>query len=125
MSSVAVAGTYARRLVETEARRSSTRLKDAIPIVARRLRTSRNSVYSLIFQPPKKIDLDLYIALEDAVVGDLAREIGALEHEMSRIASGQIRRTSAEVFEVEEGLADLKARLKRRESRASLKGSAL
>lgn len=88
---VARASGYTRRLVETEARRSSQPIKTAARAVARRLRISHGAIWNLLFRPPKQISANLLFALETAVDSELERELGELENELARHRAGALK----------------------------------
>lgn len=111
MSDVAVASGYARRLVGWEQRRSDLPIREAIVPVARRLKTSQNAIWCLMFKAPKVITTHLYSALEAAVEREIIREIGALENELAAIRGGSRRLAPGAIDEMEAGIARLKATL--------------
>lgn len=112
MMYVAQASGYARRLVETEARRNGQPLKTAARSVARRLKASPGAIWSLLFRPPKQVSANLLFALETAVDHELEREIGELQHELAthRAGARQARRLDPGTrAEVEKDIARLRA----------------
>jgi ribosomal protein L29 len=112
MTAVAFASGYARRLVEGEARRSGQPLKGAARAVARRLRTSHGSIWSLLFRPPKQVNADLLFALEGAVDQEINREIEALKNELAQLRQKGRRAHLDTLAAVEADLARLKAVLR-------------
>jgi ribosomal protein L29 len=108
VTAVVHAAGYARRLVEGEARRSGQPLKAAARSVARRLKTSPGSVWSLLFRPPKQVSADLLFALEGAVDREITREIEALQHELATLRQKGRRVNPRTIGEVEAGIARLK-----------------
>ena len=112
MTSVTLARRLARRLVDSEARRTSTTTKQAIASVARRLRAPHGTIWGLLFRLPKQINADLLKTLEAAVEREIKREIGALEDELATLRSGTRRIDPGTLEEVEAGLVRLRAILR-------------
>jgi hypothetical protein len=108
---VAEASGYARRLVEDEARRNGQPIKVAARAVARRLKSSPSSIWSLLFRPPKQVSASLLFALHAAVERQIVREIEALNNELVSLRQKGRRTDPSTLAEVEESLARLRARL--------------
>lgn len=111
MSTVSVASSFARRLVEAEARRCGIPINSAARIVASRLKYPTNAVWSLLFKAPKRVNADLLFALEAAVVREIEREMGRLAHELETLRRGVGRVDPGTIAEVEAGLAALRSKL--------------
>lgn len=108
---VAEASGYARRLVEDEAHRNGQPIKVAARTVARRLRTSPSSIWSLLFRPPKQISASLLFALQAAVERQIVREIEALNNELVSLRQKGRRVDPGTLEEIETDIARLRARL--------------
>lgn len=108
MSTVALASGYARRLVEAEARRAGLSVKQAIPVIARRIKAPAGCVWGLLFRQPKQVSFDLFVCLEEAVVRDLQRQIGALENELALLVSKPAPLDLRAVAEIETDIARLR-----------------
>ncbi|MFL5063430.1 MAG: hypothetical protein ACJ8FU_08395 [Xanthobacteraceae bacterium] len=103
---------YARRLVEAEAQRSGQPIKAASRTIARRLRTSHGSIWSLLFRPPKDIGASLLRSLETALETELQKEIEALHVELAALRKNARRPDPRTLAEVEEGITSLRAALR-------------
>jgi hypothetical protein len=101
MSSVTIARIYARRLVETEARRSGRNHRDESPA----------TVWSLLYRALKRLIADLLCTLQTQVEREIRREIGALEDELAALAQSPRRLDPHTLAEVEQGLAQLRSSL--------------
>lgn len=112
MSTVPLASSYARRLVEHEQRQAGTNMRDAAKAVARRLKRPPGAVWNLLFRAPKSVCHDLYLSLEAAVERKIEREIGDLEHELAQLKAGRRRLGPGVVEEAEASLARLRAALR-------------
>lgn len=115
MDSVSIASGYARRLVEAEARRAGGSVKQAIPVIARRIKASSGCVWGLLFRQPKQVSFDLFSSLEAAVVRDLREQIGALENELAFLVGRSASLDLRAVAEIEADLARLRAAVGGRE----------
>jgi len=113
MSDVAIASNYARRLVEQEARASNLGMREAAQAVARSLKVSAGSVWSLLYAPPKRIGTDLFRKLHDRVERSLQFELQALEHELSILRQTGADPRSTALGEVEALLAQARRALGR------------
>jgi hypothetical protein len=111
MTYVTMARGYARRLVETEARRSGLSQKAALAAVASRLRESPSTLWSLLYRAPKRISADLLETLHTAVEREIRREIGALENELAKLARSPGRIDPRTIEAVDAGIRELKASL--------------
>jgi ribosomal protein L29 len=118
MSSVVYYGKLARRLVEAEAKTTSKPIRDCIASVARRLREPRGSIFSLIYEHPKSIRLELAQSLVQELERQLREEIRSLEHELVGLRTWSTFAHPGEIEEVEADLAALKERV------AKLRGAA-
>jgi hypothetical protein len=111
MSSVVYYGKLARRLVETEARSTSRPIRDCIASVASRLRAPRGSIFSLLYEHPKSIRLELAEALVAELDRQLRGEIASLEHELLGLRAWSSFARPGEIEEVAADVAALKERL--------------
>lgn len=111
MSAVTLCKTYARRLVDAEAKRTGRPVKDCIGAVARRLREPHGSILALLYRDPKDVRSRLVRALSEEVERTLRGEIASLENELLAVRLGALRRDDREMAEIEAGIAGLKARL--------------
>lgn len=111
VSTVPLASSYARKLVQHEQRSSGADTKAAIAAVARRLRRPSGSIWSLLFRPPKDVAAGLFLALEAAVESALVRNIKELEDELAAVRKGARRLDPRMVEEAEASLARLKKAL--------------
>jgi len=112
MSTVALASGYARRLVESEARRTGEPIKVALAPVARRLRAAPATLWSLLFRPPKQVSADLLAALEAAMEHELNAEIRTLQNELATLRAKALGSHHRKIAEVQEGIARLRAALR-------------
>ena len=112
MSTVPLASSWARQLVEAEQRRAGTGVKGAIQAVARRLRHPPGTVWGLLYRLPKAVSGDMLNALQDAVEAKLLRDIGELENELAAVRAGARRHSPGMVEEAERSLARLRAALR-------------
>jgi hypothetical protein len=112
MTTVAMGTSFARRLVESEARRSGNPLTAACRTVASRLKCPPGAIWSLVFRAPKRINADLLFALQEAVEREIKREIGQLENELLALGNSVSRVDPRTIAEVEEGLAALRSKLR-------------
>jgi septal ring factor EnvC (AmiA/AmiB activator) len=111
MTYVTTARGYARRLVETEARRSRLSQKAALTAVASRLRESPSTLWSLLYRSPKRVSADLLDTLHAAVEREIRREIGALENELADLARSPRRVDPRTIEAVEAGIRELRKSL--------------
>lgn len=109
MDGVTLAGGYARRLVKNESRRSRSNVHAAIATVARRVKASPSTIWSLLYRAPKKMNDSLLSSLEEAVRREIELEIGCLNVELVAIRSGVRRIDPVALAEVETDLARLRA----------------
>ena len=100
-SDIAVASTYARRLVEAEASQASLGMRDAVARVASRLKVSFGTVWGLLYAPPKRIGTEAFRALQGEVRRQLELEIGRLTHELYLLNQSSVRLDQDQIDEVE------------------------
>ena len=112
MSAVAACKSYARRLVDAEARNTGRPVKDCIGAVARRLREPHGSILALLYREPKDVRSRLVEALAMEVERTVRAEIASLENELLAVRLGALRRDDREMAEIEKGIAGLKSRIR-------------
>jgi len=112
MSAVTLCKTYARRLVDAEAKKSGRPVKDCIGAVARRLREPHGSILALLYREPKDVRSRLVRVLEEEVERTVRAEIASLENELLAVRLGALRRDDREMAEIEAGIEGLKSRLR-------------
>ncbi|KQP53059.1 hypothetical protein [Methylobacterium sp. Leaf106] len=112
MTTVTIASTYARRLVESEARVTGQPIKEVAKHVAARLRQPHGSIWGLLFRSPKTVSAELLVVLQEAVEKQVRLEIQALENELLAVRLGALRRDVGALEEIEAGIAGLKSRLR-------------
>lgn len=112
MSTVPVASSYARQLVEAEQRVVGGNIKAAIRSVARKLKRPAGTVWNLLFRVPKEVSADLFFALEEAVERKVERQIQDLTNELHAIKASRRRLRPGVVEEVEASIASLRAALR-------------
>lgn len=111
MSDVAAASSFARRLVEAEARSSRIEMRKAARAVAGRLRISAGSVWGLLYSPPKQIGTVVFRALRAGVERQLEHEIRRLTHELHVLRQSGADPRCSVVAEVETHLAAARSAL--------------
>lgn len=112
MSAVTLCKTYARRLVDAEAKKTGRPVKDCIGAVARRLREPHGSILALLYREPKDVRSRLVRVLADEVERTVKAEIASLENELLAVRLGAVRRDDREMAEIAAGIEGLKARLR-------------
>lgn len=108
MSTVPLASSYARKLVDEERRASGTDVKLAISAVARRMKRPAGAIWSLLFRPPKDVPAALFLSLSAAVERQIISDIGRLENELAAVRSGARCLAPGALAEAEASLARLK-----------------
>lgn len=111
VSSVALASSYARSLVEAERSNAGTDTRQSVASVARRLRRPAGTVWNLLFRAPKEVSYDLFVALEQALERKIERQIADLENELLALRASRRRLPPGTLAEAEGSLARLKASL--------------
>ena len=114
MTDVSIASSYARRLVEKEARSDGVGMKAAAAKVARGLRVSPSAIWALLYAPPKRIASDLFRKLHVRVERSLEFEIQALAHELDLLRQQGVDPRDGAFGEVETHLAAARRALNRR-----------
>ncbi|MGA0595637.1 hypothetical protein [Enterovirga sp. CN4-39] len=112
MSTVPVASSYARQLVEAEQRVVGGNIKAAIKSVARKLKRPAGTVWNLLFRVPKEVSADLFFALEEAVERKVERQIKDLENELAAIRASRRRLNPRVVEDIETTIEGLRKALR-------------
>lgn len=112
MSAVTLCKSYARRLVDAEAKKTGRPVKDCIGAVARRLREPHGSILALLYREPKDVRSRLVAALAEEVERTVRAEIAGLENELLAVRHGVVRRDAREMAEIQAGIEGLKSRLR-------------
>lgn len=112
MSSVPLATSYARSLVEAEQRQAGTDIRQAVASVSRRLRRPTGTVWNLLFRAPKHVCHDLFIALEEAAERRVEQQMRELENELAALRAARRRLDPGVVAEAEASLVRLRAALR-------------
>lgn len=112
MTAVPICQRYARRIVESEARKTGEPITQCIKAVSRRLQVSHGSIWALLYRSPKDVRSRLAEALAEEVQRTLRGEINALENELLAVRLGSLGRSPSEMEEIATDLARLKTRVR-------------